>query len=129
MKAALGLLVAAAAGIGGYALYKQSEKQASTAPVPGTPVPVYGPNGAIIGYVTPTGIYPNQAPGGPVYVPPSPRAAAGEISTAGCIACGQSVQYRRGPYGELEEHCLGCESDYRRMRHLTHTVALAGAMR
>ena len=121
MRAGLGLLVAAAAGIGGYALYKAAEqKQASTAPVPGQPVPVYGPNGAIIGYVTPTGIYPNQAPGGPSYVPPATTSGMvdGMIVTTGCVAC-----------GSLDAGDCECESDYRRMRYLTQSVALAGAFR
>lgn len=125
MRAGMGLLLGLGAAAVGVTLWKASEaKAASTAPTPGTPVPVYGPNGAIIGYVTPTGIYPNQAPGGPVYTPPLRR-----IETAGCVACGGALTPRYYPNGELIEECVGCEEDYQRMRHLTQSVALAGAFR
>lgn len=127
---ALGLLVAAAAIGGGVYLYQQDKKQksATTAPTPGIPVPVYGPDGAIIGYVTPTGIYPNQAPGGPLYRPPRTQ-TAGLIETGGCVACGGGMSPRYTATGEVYDSCTSCEDDYRRMRHLTSSVALAGAFR
>ncbi len=121
---AIGILLGLGAAAGGYYLYQhEKDKQASTAPTPGAPVPVFGPDGAIIGYATPTGIYPNQAPGAPRYSPPS---AAGLISTAGCLACGSHKRRRRAD-GRID--CDGCESDRARMQHLTSSVALAGAFR
>jgi len=121
MNAGMGLLLGLGAAVGGYALYKAEEKRRNTAPTIGVPVPVYGPNGAIIGYATPSGIYPNQAPGGPTYTPP-------KTSTEGVID-GVIVSGCCGGCGAFDGGDCKCDDDYRRMQGLTNRMAFAGAFR